>query len=216
MYLFTLTCLYTGRARLQLPSVQYGEYLRSQTRTSSNEFPYGFQQSGAQAQQQYPCTESTRDYFQPTPLYENVHQDPRITPVQHRGTRFSPSTLPPVQVETSKDFTVIREALACTKQIDDQDLIDLALNVRMGIPTWKMFARCLDIPNQDIDFVVHLDSYARSEPREICYQLLQKWSNKKGSDATVAALAFQVQRLQEESAWSEAFRKVLKNENKMI
>lgn len=109
---------------------------------------------------------------------------------------------------------MIREALACTKQIDSQDLIDLAQNVRMGIPTWKMFARCLDIPGQDIDFVVHLDSYTRAEPREIHYKLLEKWCDKKGSDATVAALAVQVQRLQEESAWSEAFWKVLRNENK--
>lgn len=110
---------------------------------------------------------------------------------------------------------MIREALASTKQIDNQDLLDLALNVRMGIPTWKTFARCLDIPSQDIDFVVDLDPYTRSEPREIHYQLLKKWCDKKGSDATVAALAVQVQRLQEESAWTEAFRKVLRNENKM-
>ena len=86
----------------------------------------------------------------------------------------------------------------------------------MKIPRWKMFARCLEIPDQDIDHVVHLDSYTSSEPREIYYQLLKKWCDTKGSDATVAALATQVQRLREESAWSEAFEKVLKNENKMM
>ena len=79
-----------------------------------------------------------------------------------------------------------------------------------------MFEQCLEISDQDIDLVVHLDSYTTSEPREIYYQLLKKWCDKKGSDATVAAVAVQVQRLQEESAWSEAFRMVLKNENRTI
>ena len=110
---------------------------------------------------------------------------------------------------------MIKAALANTRKLNNDDLKIFAENVKMRIPRWPMFARHLNIEENFIEQVVRLDSYTALEPHEICFQILHKWCCNAGKGATVAALASVVQKLGEESVWSEAFVKVLDIENKM-
>ena len=78
-----------------------------------------------------------------------------------------------------------------------------------------MFARHLMIDECFIEQVIRLDPCTALEPREMCFQFLHKWCRNAGKGATVAALASVVQKLGEESVWSEAFMKVLDIESEM-
>lgn len=159
-------------------------------------------------QQQDQCTghgpaREQHYYFQPRQLYGDIHQqshDSTISSLYVPQAQFNTSKTEPVVVK----FPVIRAAaLASTRQVDD-DLKDLAENVKMEISRWPMFARYLGINENDIKQVIQLE-----DSREICYQFLYKWCRQVGNGATVAALAMIVQKLGEEFVWSEAFMKVL-------
>ena len=158
-------------------------------------------------QQQDQCTghgpaREQHYYFQPRQLYGDIHQqshDSTISSLYVPRAQFNTSKTEPVVVK----FPVIREALASTRQVND-DLKDLAENVKMEISRWLMFARYLGINENDIKQVIQLE-----DSREICYQFLYKWCRQVGNGATVAALAMIVQELGEEFVWSEAFMKVL-------
>jgi len=106
------------------------------------------------------------------------------------------------------EFPVIRDALNCTKQISDSDILRIAQKVTMRIPRWLMFAWCLGIEQKHID-TIRLDPAINSEPEEICYHFLSQWRRQVGAYATVATLAQVVQRLNEEQSWIGALNTLL-------
>jgi len=129
---------------------------------------------------------------------------PSFLPTPSQAQLNNTSETEPMDVE----FPVIRTALNCMKQISDSDILCIAQKVKMRIPRWPMFARCLGIEQKRID-TIHLDPAINSEPDEICYQFLSQWCRQVGANATVATLAQVVQRLNEEQSWIGALNTLL-------
>jgi len=140
---------------------------------------------------------------QGVPLPSPHSTSPSFLPTPSRA-QLSTSETEPMDVE----FPVITAALNCTKQISDNDILHIAQKVKMRIPRWPMFARCLGIEQKHID-TIRLDPAINSEPEEMFYQFLSQWRRQVGANATVATLAQVVQRLNEEQSWIEALNTLL-------